>query len=96
MIDIGRLQYSFTGRQHVQWAASALRDSINNHFTAPIALHGETVKLERVFNARNLGRIGGIEIEWTKNLADHLSFDDYDQKVAIFHHASFLECHRRR
>lgn len=96
MVDIGQLQNSFTGREHVQWTGSALKDSISNHFTAPISLHGETVKLEKVFNARNLKRIGGIEIEWTKNLADHLSFDDHHQKVAIFHHASFLECHRQR
>ncbi|KUJ18927.1 uncharacterized protein LY89DRAFT_696318 [Mollisia scopiformis] len=95
MVAVGRLQYSFTGRGHVAWTASALKNSIYSHFNAPIALHGETVKLEKVFNARNLKRIGGIEIEWTKNLADHLSFDDFDQKVSIFYHASFLECHRQ-
>ncbi|KAE8441857.1 hypothetical protein EG329_004212 [Mollisiaceae sp. DMI_Dod_QoI] len=95
MVAIGRLQYGFTGRKHVPWTMDAMKDGIDSHFMAPAALRGETVKLERVFKARNLRRIGGIEIEWTKNLADHLSFDDQDQKVAIFHHASFLECHRQ-
>jgi hypothetical protein len=96
MIAFGGFQYGFTGRKHALWTANTMKDWIASHFMAPPMLCGETVKLETIFNARNLGRIGGIEIEWTKNLADHLSFDDHDQKVAIFHHASFLECHRQR
>ena len=55
-------------------------------------LGSENVKLEKIFNAGNLGRIAGIEIEWTNNLADHLRVVDEDKKVAIFYHASFLEC----
>jgi len=54
------------------------------------------VKLEKIFNARNLGRIAGIEIEWTKNLADHLRLIDEDRKVAIFHHATYLECQLKK
>jgi hypothetical protein len=50
----------------------------------------ESVKLERLFTARNLERIAGMEIMWTSNLADHLRLLDDDRRVAIFHHAHFL------
>jgi hypothetical protein len=54
------------------------------------------VKLDRIFNARNLGRIAGIEVYWTNNLFDHLRLIDEDRKVAVFHYASFLKCQRER
>jgi hypothetical protein len=37
-----------------------------------------------------------MEIEWADNLADHLRLTDGDKKVAIFHHASFLECQLKK
>ncbi|KAN0098334.1 hypothetical protein V8E51_013997 [Hyaloscypha variabilis] len=49
------------------------------------------VKLERLFTARNLEQIGGIQIKWTSNLADHLRLLDDDTRLVIFHHASFLK-----
>jgi hypothetical protein len=57
------------------------------------------VKLEKLFNARSLERIGGISIDWTNNLADHLRVkDDRNDKikVAIFHYASFLKTLKKR
>lgn len=51
----------------------------------------ERVKLEKIFNAKNLGQIAGIDIIWTDNIADHLRVSDEDQKVALFHHVCFLE-----
>ena len=56
----------------------------------------ESVSLERKFNARNLGRIAGIQIAWTKNMADHLRLIDDENKVLIFHFASYLELQRTR
>lgn len=66
------------------------------HFYAPRVLGQDSVKPEKIFNARNLARITGIEIEWTNNLANHLSLVDEDKKVAIFHHALFLDCRQKR
>jgi hypothetical protein len=91
MIELGCLQYGFTGRKQLTWNENSLDEFVRECFGAPQCLGKETVKLERIFNARNLGRIAGIQIEWTKNLADHLRLIDEDKKVAIFHHASFLE-----
>lgn len=50
-----------------------------------------SVKLEKLFNAYNLSRIAGIEIVWTSNLSDHLRRQEDDTRVAVFHHAFFLE-----
>lgn len=96
MVEFGHLQYGFTGRKQLVWTSDPLEEFIHAYFNAPRALGQETVKLEKIFNARNLGRIAGIEIEWTNNLADHLRLTDGDKKVAIFHHASFLECQLKK
>jgi len=96
MVEFGQLQYGFTGRKQLVWVTKPLEQFVRGYFNTPQALGQETVKLEKIFNARNLGRIAGIEIEWTENLADHLRLTDGDKKVAIFHHASFLECQLKR
>jgi hypothetical protein len=95
MMDIGVLQYGFSGRKELVWNQGSLKDFVNGYFNVPVVL-GHDVKLEKMFNAPNLGRIAGISIVWTDNLADHLRMiDDEDKKVAIFHHASFLKCQQK-
>jgi hypothetical protein len=96
MVEFGHLQYGFTGRKQLVWDSDSLEEFVHGYFNTPRALGQETVKLEKIFNARNLGRIAGIDIEWTDNLADHLRLTDGDKKVAIFHHASFLECQLKK
>jgi len=91
MIDFGSLHYGYSGRKKLNWERATLKEFIHDHFSTSPALGHERVKLEKVFNARNLGRIAGVEIAWTDNLADHLRVFDEDKKVYIFHHASFLE-----
>ncbi|KAL8947280.1 MAG: hypothetical protein Q9222_006417 [Ikaeria aurantiellina] len=51
----------------------------------------DIVKLPQSFTAANLERIGGIQIRWTDNLADHLLLRDDDTKLMLFHHVSALE-----
>ena len=94
MMDIGVLRYGFSGRKGLVWKQGSLKDFVNGYFNVPVML-GQDVKLEKTFNGRNLGRVAGINIEWTDNLADHLHMIDEDKKVAIFHHASFLKCQQR-
>lgn len=73
-----------------QWA---LREFISSVFPqSPVLL--DEVKLERLFNARNLERVAGIQVIWTSNIADHLQLEDDDTSVRLFSHASFLELHR--
>jgi hypothetical protein len=91
MIDFGSLQYGFSGRKQLVWDRSSLKEFVHDHFSISLTLGHGRVKLEKMFNARNLGQIAGIEIVWTNNLADHLRMIDEDKKLYIFHHASFLE-----
>jgi hypothetical protein len=96
MMDFGDLSYAFSGRQQLEWTDGTLQDFLKHYFSVDRVLSSEGVKLQKLFNARNLTRIAGIEISWTTNLADHLRMNDEDKKVAIFHHVSFLELHKKR
>lgn len=98
MMEFGNLQYGFSGLTKLAWTTrdGPLKDFIANHFEVSGEYGKEKIKLERKFNARSLGRIAGIKIEWTRNLADHLRLIDDENKVLIFHHASFLECQLER
>lgn len=94
MMDIGVLRYGFSGRRGLVWDQGSLKDLVHGYFNVPVLLDHD-VKLEKTFNARNLGRTAGIGIVWTDNLADHLRITEGDKTVAIFHHASFLKCQQR-
>ena len=94
MMDCGTSSYGFSGRTELVWTQGSLRQHLSEYFGEPPVLGHDGVKLEKNFTARNLGRIAGLEIVWTDNLADHLRMSDDDTKVHIFHHASFLECQR--
>ncbi|MCJ1456901.1 hypothetical protein MMC28_007267 [Mycoblastus sanguinarius] len=54
----------------------------------------DLVKLPQTFTAAHLEKIGGIEIRWTRNLADHLLLTDDDTKLMLFHQVSFLQLHK--
>jgi len=95
MMDIGVFQYAYSGRPELVWDAGSLKGFVANYFEQPQVLGHENVRLEKTFTARNLGRIAGIEIEWTDNLADHLRMIDEDKRVGIFRHASFLKWQQR-
>ncbi|PQE14151.1 fad-type 2 protein [Rutstroemia sp. NJR-2017a BVV2] len=89
MMDFGDLKHGFKGQHDPRWMSDSLRHFLSQFLEPPARQY--KVKLEKIFNARNLGRISGIEIEWTSNMKDHLKLMDGDKKVALFHHASFLE-----
>jgi hypothetical protein len=89
MMPIGCFrQISFPGTS-LEWRQGSLYDAIAAQFTKSRQVK-ESVTLGKVFNARNLDRIGGLRIIWTNNLADHLRMHDDDTRVSIFHHTTFL------
>jgi hypothetical protein len=97
MINVGELHYGFSGQERLLWSRSSLEHCIRAYFEEPQVLDKEHVKLEKIFNARNLGRIAGIEIQFTNNLADHLRLiSEDDKKVAIFHNVSFLRAQQKK
>lgn len=95
MMACGTSSYGFSGRTEILWRQESLQQYLADYFGVPPVLGHDSVKLEKNFTARNLGRIAGLEIVWTDNLVDHLRMSDDDTKVHIFHHASFLECQRQ-
>lgn len=82
-----------SGETYLPWKEGTITEFVNTEFPPQTSMR-DCVRLEKVFNARNLKRIAGIEIRWTSNLADHLRMRDDDTAVEIFHYASFLRFHR--
>lgn len=96
MINVGGFQYGVSDYSQLSWREGTLNEFVQKRFSAPPVLKGAPIKLEKIFNARNLQWIAGIQIIWTSNLADHLIMRDDDKRVAIFHHASFLQYQQKR
>ncbi|KAH6980077.1 hypothetical protein EDB82DRAFT_278293 [Fusarium venenatum] len=91
MMSFCSFTYGFSGRSHLRWSHGSLESSVSDYFDPGAAqVSKENVKMEKIFTARNLCRIAGLDIVWTDNLVDHLRLTDDDQRVHIFHHASFL------
>lgn len=94
MINFGRLDVGVGPRGRLLWMHSSLSHSCKQYFDKKPTLSMKAVQLEKVFNARNLQRFTGMEIEWTDNLADHLRMCEFDKKIRLFHHVTFLENHK--
>jgi hypothetical protein len=96
MIEIGGFQYGISSHTSLTWVDGTLKGLLQERFNQLCILGSERVKLSKIFNARNLERIAGIQITWTSNLADHLRMRDDDTRVSVFHYASFLEYQKSR
>lgn len=95
MINIGTNASTATRCEKLLWDSSSLKDFIHTYFSEPQVLSHSNVRLEKTFTAINMERVADMKICWTSNLADHLRMlNDDDKIVAIFHHASFLECQK--
>ncbi|KAH7371816.1 hypothetical protein BKA64DRAFT_689570 [Cadophora sp. MPI-SDFR-AT-0126] len=81
---------TLSGGTKLNWKDGALSEFVQREFSVQNSMK-EPVKLERIFNARNLEGIAGVEVRWTSNLADHLRMRDDDKAVEIFHYATFLK-----
>ncbi|KAI0383474.1 hypothetical protein F5Y04DRAFT_250313 [Hypomontagnella monticulosa] len=95
MLKIGVVKHQVLPRRVISWEQGSLADLLREQFTKPQILDTQHVRLPKSFNAWALNVIGGLRIEFTDNLADHLLLVDDDTKVLIFHHASFLEYQRK-
>ncbi|KAF4782371.1 hypothetical protein HER10_EVM0011452 [Colletotrichum scovillei] len=81
---------------YLRWGSGSLKDCVRAHLEDLPHLNIEGIRFPKSFNAWSLFTIGGIKIEVTDNLADHLLLieDENDLRVLIFHHVSFLRCHQ--
>jgi hypothetical protein len=90
-INIGTLPNELNTRRHLEWSSGTLRSLVADHFNEPPVLTFEHLRLPKAFDAWSLCKVGGIEIRFTDNLADHLLLIDDDAVVLVFHHVSYLK-----
>ncbi|KAJ3496222.1 hypothetical protein NLG97_g2815 [Lecanicillium saksenae] len=97
MMNFCSYSYGFSGRRWLNWNnGNSLHTLLREFFYDHCAeVRKDNAKLEKVFTAHNLTRIAGLEVVWTDNMLDHLRLTDDDQRVHIFHHASFLEVQKQ-
>ncbi len=92
MLKFGVVKGQAIPRRYLRWTEGSLGSFVHDYFDEAPKLNCDHVRLPKAFNAWSIDRIGGIAIDFTNNLADHLLLVEDDSKVLIFPHASFLEC----
>ncbi|KAI0107828.1 hypothetical protein GGR51DRAFT_142810 [Nemania sp. FL0031] len=92
MLKVGIVRHQATPRYCLKWEKGSLQDFIRERFNAYPVLDCHHVRLPKSFDAWSIVNIGGLKIEFTDNLADHLLLVEDDTIILVFHHASFLEC----
>jgi hypothetical protein len=97
MVDIGltpdtRIQ----SRTHLEWQDEDLnlKELLGKHFVKS-CVDLENVKFGSKFNAYNIHRFAGLNIQWTNNLTDYLRPIEDETMLCIFHHATFLKWQNR-
>ncbi|KAH8890154.1 hypothetical protein GQ53DRAFT_824798 [Thozetella sp. PMI_491] len=91
MLKIGLVRGQSVPRRCLSWTQGSLRSFVRTYFAEPPRLNSDHLRLPKTFDAWSIATIGGIAVDFTDNLADHLLLVADDSKVLIFHHASFLE-----
>jgi len=95
MVHVGYVRRGVTGQTAITWREGSLQTLLATHFKQELILT-DSVKLEKVFNARSVELIADVSIQWTPNLVDHLRFIEDGKRpvLNIFYHAAFLNYHR--
>ncbi|KAJ2993080.1 hypothetical protein NUW58_g1954 [Xylaria curta] len=97
MMNIGEPPLGMDGPNTIRWDTGTLRQFTEEHFGpgAGTRLQPDKPQIGRIFTALNLRKIGGMRIEWTRNLADHLRLVDDEKTVFIFDCIAFLRFQRK-
>lgn len=97
MIDVGSVRTDrIRSRAPVPWQDEQqnLKTALETNFQAGTSVP-KTSQFDRYFNAINIRKFAGLEIQWTDNLADHLRLVDYDTRLCVFYHVTFLRGQNR-
>ncbi|KAI1369407.1 hypothetical protein F5Y08DRAFT_152819 [Xylaria arbuscula] len=98
MTSIGEPPLGTDGPNTIHWNAGTLRDFTTAYFGpagSGVKLQPDKLQIGRIFTALNLNKIGGMRIEWTRNLADHLRLVDDDKTVSVFDCVAYLRFQRK-
>lgn len=96
MMSFGVIPNAFTPARPLYWTTGSAQDFLAEQLGPTRVLGSQAVKFPKLFNGRNIERLGGIRIEWTSDLDQHLRIIHDEEGVAIFHHAAFLRLHQER
>ena len=90
MLSIAKFPGDISYDEPIPWENNVtLTDLVHKCF--PLVPESEDmVKLPQAFTAAHLEKIGGIQVIWTSNLADHLLLKEDDTKLMLFHQVSIL------
>ncbi|KAI1176873.1 hypothetical protein F4777DRAFT_544653 [Nemania sp. FL0916] len=93
MMNIGHPPTSINRLKRIQWKEGSLRKLTKSHFRleTQIKLQSEKQYISKILTIPNLQMIGGMRVEWTDNLADHLRLIDDEKTVSIFNCVAFLQ-----
>ncbi|KAF2964625.1 hypothetical protein GQX73_g8954 [Xylaria multiplex] len=92
MLKIGVVKHQASPHLCLKWEKGNLQGFVRERFDKSPVLDAHRVKLPKSFDAWSISIVGGLKVEFTDNLADHLLLINDDTTVLLFHHASFLEC----
>ncbi|KAK8093575.1 hypothetical protein PG997_000260 [Apiospora hydei] len=91
MMKFGIARGQIMPRRCLAWNQGSLKEYLADYFGKPPVLNCDRVRLPKSFHAWSIEKIGGIDVCFTDNLADHLLLVEDDSKLLIFHHVCFLE-----
>ncbi|KAK8018519.1 hypothetical protein PG991_007709 [Apiospora marii] len=91
MVTIGEPPNGLPGPNTIHWESGTLADFIESCFGVQAQLNPENAQISKMLTMLNLQKIGGMEIEWSQSLADHLRLIDDDRKILVFSCISFLK-----
>lgn len=90
MVAIGEPPNGLQGPNTIHWDIGTLAVFTERCFGVQHQLSPENAQISKMLTVVNLQKIGGLEIEWTWNLADHLRLVDDDRKILVFRCVSYL------
>ena len=94
MLSIGRFPGDVSYDEPIFWEDKESLGEVIRKYLPSKPESQDMVKLPQTFTAAYLEQIGGIEVIWTSNLADHLLLKDDDTKLMLFHQVSTLQLHK--
>ncbi|KAK8044407.1 hypothetical protein PG993_004431 [Apiospora rasikravindrae] len=95
MVTIGEPPNGLPGPSTMYWKSGTITDFTESCFGVQHQLNPENAQISKMLTMLNLQKIGGMEIEWTRNLADHLRLIDDDRRILVFSCISFLKFQHR-
>ena len=94
MLSVAKFPGDISYDEPIQWEDHMSLIDLSRQCFPLVPECQDMVKLPQTFTAAHLEKIGGIQVIWTSNLADHLLLKEDDTKLMLFHQVSILKLHK--